>query len=231
MRARYQNSLFRAIEEADLNIMAFSRDEEYGGYTISYDSSDKAFYFNIVVNAPPKNRVDIFNTNFAATVLKLKTPLFTVKMSPGGIASVLEQDYFEWDELLLAFREWLTWISEEISIPDLWTEAAKTAQLFAPTSTPTDDKFTRTELAEVQGQLRLLQLSFTQAALSEAAKQKLIELTQTAAVKAEGLSKKDWQNWIIGGFVSAIASLALNPTQAGEVLKLVKAAFGGLFLH
>jgi hypothetical protein len=59
-------------------------------------------------------------------------------------------------------------------------------------------------LAEVQGQLRL---------------------------KAEGLTKKDWQNWLIGGFISAIASCALNPTQAAEVLKLVKAAFGGLFLH
>jgi len=48
-------------------------------------------------------------------------------------------------------------------------------------------------------------------------------------VKAEGLTKKDWQNWLIGGFISAIASLVLNPTQAGEVLKLVKAAFGGCF--
>ena len=96
---------------------------------------------------------------------------------------------------------------------------------------PTDDKFTRTELAEVQSQLRLLQQSFTTAALPEAARQKLIELTQTAAVKAEGLTKKDWQNRLIGGFISAIASCALNPTQAGEVLKLVKAAFGGLFLH
>lgn len=83
----------------------------------------------------------------------------------------------------------------------------------------------------MQGQLRLLQLSFTQAALPEAAKQKLIELTQTAAVKAEGLTKKDWQNWIIGGFIGAITNLALNPAQAGDVLKLVRAAFGGLFLH
>lgn len=116
-------------------------------------------------------------------------------------------------------------------MPDLWAEAAKTAQLFAPTSTPADDKFTRTELAEVQGQLRLLQLSFTQAALPEAAKQKLIELTQTAAVKAEGFTKKDWQGWFIGSLISSITALAMNPTQANEVYKLVKAAFGGLFLN
>jgi len=114
---------------------------------------------------------------------------------------------------------------------DLWAEATKTAQLFIPTATPSDDKFTRVELAEAQGQLRLLQQSFAASALPETARQKLIELTQTAAVKAEGLTKKDWQNWIIGGFISSITALALNPTQAAEVLKLVKAAFGGLFLH
>ncbi len=136
-----------------------------------------------------------------------------------------------WQLVKDTFSHWLNILKEEQLTPDLWAEAAKTAQLFAPTSTPTDDKFTRTELAEVQGQLRLLQQSFATAALPEAARQKLIELTQTAAVKAEGLTKKDWQNWIIGGFISAIASCALNPIQAAEVLKLVKAAFGGLFLH
>ncbi|NVO83642.1 hypothetical protein [Hymenobacter terrestris] len=86
-------------------------------------------------------------------------------------------------------------------------------------------------MAEVQGQLRQLQQRFAGAALPEAARQKLIKLTETAAVKAEGLTKKDWQNWIIGGFVSSITGLALNPTQASEVLKLVKTAFGGLLLQ
>ncbi|QIX60180.1 hypothetical protein HER32_02845 [Hymenobacter sp. BT18] len=74
-----------------------------------------------------------------------------------------------------------------------------------------------------------MQQSF--AALPEAARLKLINLTGEVAVKAEGLTKKDWQNWIIGGFISAITSLALNHTQTSEVLRLVKAAFGGRFLH
>ena len=115
--------------------------------------------------------------------------------------------------------------------PDLWAEATKTAQLFAPTAEPSDDKFTRTELAEVQGQLRLLQLSFTHAALPEAAKQKLIELTQTAAVKAEGFTKKDWQSWFIGALIGHITEAVLNSDQIHKVYKLVKAAFGGLFLN
>ncbi|MDO7847329.1 hypothetical protein Q5H92_13230 [Hymenobacter sp. M29] len=158
--------------------------------------------------------------------------------SPDFLGPIIQQDtrvtlsgLDNWNEINLFFSNWIHWFQKEYSAPDLWAEAAKTAQLFASTTEQSDDKFTRTELAEVQGQLRLLQLSFSQSALPEAAKQKLIELTETAAVKAEGLTKKDWQNWIIGGFISAITSLTLNPTQAGEVLKLVKVAFGGLFLH
>jgi hypothetical protein len=156
---------------------------------------------------------------------------FRISMNPGYDYS--RDDFFveKWEEVIGCFTTWADRVYTELETPDLWAEAAKTAQLFTPTTELSDDKFTRTELAEVQGQLRLLQLSFTHAALPETSKQKLIELTQTAAVKAEGLTKKDWQNWVIGGFISAITSLALNPTQDSEVLKLVKAAFGGLFLH
>ncbi|TGE18950.1 hypothetical protein [Hymenobacter elongatus] len=152
-------------------------------------------------------------------------------MRPGfqGVNSAVEAE--SWEVVIDYFAGWAERLVEELDTPDLWAEAAKTAQLFAGTTEPTDDKFTRQELAEVQGQLRLLQQSFATAALPEAARQKLSNLTADAAIKAETLTKKDWQNWILGGFISAITSLALNPTQAGEVLKLVKAAFGGLFLH
>ncbi|WP_092740087.1 hypothetical protein [Hymenobacter psychrophilus] len=136
-----------------------------------------------------------------------------------------------WADIQEYFIRWTQIIREELDTPDLWAEATKTAQLFTGTTEAPDDKFNRHELAEVQAQLRQLQQSFAAAAFPEPARQKLIELTKTAAVKAEGLTKKDWQNWIIGGFISAITGLALNPTQASEVLKLVKAAFGGLFLQ
>lgn len=58
----------------------------------------------------------------------------------------------------------------------------------------------------------------------------LAELTQTAAVKAETFTKKDWQNWIKGAFISVIASLELTEAQTQELLALVRLAFGGLFL-
>ena len=155
---------------------------------------------------------------------------FIVNCQPGSSAfSVWEGE--SWDGVTSGFKQWADAIQEEIDTPDFWAEAAKTAQLFTGTAEAPDDKFTRSELAEVQGQLRQLQQSFAAAALPEAARQKLMELTEIAAVKAEGLTRKDWQNWIIGGFISAITGLMLNPTQAGEVLKLVKAAFGGLFLQ
>lgn len=156
---------------------------------------------------------------------------YNIRMYPGNPGTKTIKQVLTWPEVMAYLEVWTVILAEEADTPDLWAEATKTAQLFAPTAAPSDDKFTRTELAEVQGQLRLLQQSFAAAALPEAARQKLIELTQTAAVKAEGFTKKDWQSWFIGSLISTITGLAFNPTQAAEVYKLVKAAFAGLFLN
>lgn len=208
-----RNSLFELVAKSSLSHNLFEEQKDTDAYILKVVGTEWAYK---IIRAP------------TAVTRPYGVSFFPGWKSPFELTIIKETT---WDKVLAYFERWLSIVEGELSAPDLWAEAAKTAQLFAPTSTPTDDKFTRTELAEVQSQLRLMQLSFTQAALPEAAKQKLIELTQTAAVKAEGLTKKDWQNWIIGGFISAITGLALNPTQASEVLKLVKAAFGGLFLH
>lgn len=207
----HQNELFRLLQEAGLNPVLFEVHSSGIYWLLQTRSAD--FRFSIEQGG-------------SATPYRIATV--------PGIGKTIRQtrrSAKSWVEIKESFAKWLIIIKEESTAPDLWAEAAKTAQLFAPSATPSDDKFTRAELAEVQGQLRQLQQSFTTAALPEAARQKLIELTQTAAVKAEGLTKKDWQNWLIGGFISAITALSLNPTQAADVLKLVKAAFGGLFLH
>lgn len=205
---KQRNELFTLLQKAELNPHLFKIESDEYSYTLTYPEDD--YFFSISEG----NSDDL-----------------SIEMRPGIEKPFTEVTLDKWDSAKNYFVYWTKALHEEVHAPDLWAEAAKNAELFAPTAEPADHKFTRTELAEVQGQLRLLQLSFTQAALPEAAKQKLIELTQTATAKAEGLTKKDWQNWIIGGFISAITGLALNPTQAGEVLKLVKAAFGGLFLH
>lgn len=209
------NQLQKLMMEAGLNLPEFTFSNVNESFTIDHPDT---------------------SSNFLIKAQNLLTHPISCKYSPdlsspnapkrnGGVSLK------DWEETVQFFKRWLPWAKEEIEAVDLWAEATKTAQLFIPTATPSDDKFTRVELAEAQGQLRLLQQSFAASALPETARQKLIELTQTAAVKAEGLTKKDWQNWIIGGFISSITALALNPTQAAEVLKLVKAAFGGLFLH
>ena len=201
-----RNQLFKALQLQDIATHAFYETREDVTYVLNIDLGDDEYYFQVEANS--------------------QFP-FEVISRPG----VGTRYYSSWGDVTEYFSAWTKALKAEMDAPDLWAEAAKTAQLFAPTAEPSDDKFTRAELAEVQGQLRLLQQSFTTAALPELARQKLIELTETAAEKAETLTKKDWQNWIIGGFISAITALMLNPTQAGEVLKLVKAAFGGLFLH
>ena len=72
---------------------------------------------------------------------------------------------------------------------------------------------------------------FEAATLPEEARLKLIEITQSAATKAELLTKKDWQNWITGSFINAIIGLGLTPVQTQDVLALIRMAFGGLFLN
>ncbi len=218
-----KNKLVELVNDANFPANTFHLSEEDLRLEIKHRES--GYFFRVFLTLQP----DAILPSQKVVLGYTFTPDILAKAIIPGSEFTLDKK--QWGELPNALNFWLHWLKTEYAAPDLWAEAAKTAQLFAPTSTPTDDKFTRTELAEVQGQLRLLQQSFATAALPEAARQKLLELTQTAAVKAEGLTKKDWQNWLIGGFISAIASCALNPTQAAEVLKLVKAAFGGLFLH
>lgn len=205
-----RNQFFKILQEAGINPVAATEvhGDEFYRIDVMVDDVECSFFVSL-------DRPDSFEVN----------------LNPGNGYGSDDFAVEQWEEVMDSFAVWAARVRNELATPDLWAEAAKTSQLFAPTTAPSDDKFTRVELAEVQGQLRLLQLSLTHAALPEAAKHKLIELTETAAVKAEGLTKKDWQNWIIGGFISAITALALNPTQASEVLKLVKAAFGGLFLR
>lgn len=139
--------------------------------------------------------------------------------------------FVDWKDVAHSFLNWAQDVKREVEVPDRWLESTKTAELFTPTADPADDKFTRAELGAVQGQLRTLEHSFETANLPEVAQQRLIEIAQTAAIKAELLTKKDWQAWIVGSFISAIISLGLTPIQAQDVLALIRMAFGGLFLN
>ena len=114
--------------------------------------------------------------------------------------------------------------------PDLWLEATRAIKLFESATDPAADKFTIAELGALHGQLRMLGQLFENSELLRAHRQELAELTQTAAVKAETFTKKDWQNWVKGAFVTAITSLELDEAQVQELLALVRLAFGGLFL-
>lgn len=205
-----RNLFFEMLQEAGINPINATEEQSENYYRVDVMVDDVECVFYVSLS---------------------RTDSFEVSTNPGY--SYGRDDFVveKWEEVVECFASWADRVHNELNAPDLWAEATKNAQLFAGTTEAPDNKFTRAELAEVQGQLRQLQQSFAASPLPEAARQKLIELTQTAAVKAEGLTKKDWQNWIIGGFISSITALALNPTQAQEVLKLVKAAFGGLFLH
>ncbi len=207
-----RNQLIYLLDKVGINLGQYriSEDEKCCAISVTDDTSN-SYYFQIRTGS----------SHFH----------YHVYVRPGSERITDDAYSNEWSAIINHFVTWVQLVRREIDLPDVWAELQQTAQLFAPTAEPSDDKFTRTELAEVQGQLRLLQLSFAQAALPEAAKQKLIGLTQTAAVKAEGFTKKDWQSWFIGALIGHVTEAVLNSGQIHEVYKLVKAAFGGLFLH
>lgn len=212
-----RNGFFTAIQEVGFNPTDFTMS---GGGGVAVTHRPTGFIFQ-VVHAMAGNR-----------------PCLVCSHTPDNSGLVASPNKYRlvanansWEEVYGAFTYWLQYLKAEESVPDLWADAEKTARLFAHTTEPTDDKFTRTELAEVQGQLRQLQHSFEAAALPEAARQKLIELTTTAAEKAEGFTKKDWQGWFIGSVIGNITSLALDSAQAHLVYTLIKTAFSGLFLN
>ena len=135
-----------------------------------------------------------------------------------------------WKNLLEYLSEWANAVKNELEIPDLWLETTKAVQLFEPVAELAADKFTISELGALHGQLRMLSQLFENSELLREHQTELAELTQTAAVKAETFTKKDWQNWMKGAFVSIIVSLELSEEQSQELLALVRLAFGGLFL-
>ncbi|MBF9220391.1 hypothetical protein [Hymenobacter ruricola] len=128
------------------------------------------------------------------------------------------------------FRQWAFDVKREIGIVNFWQEVTKAVQLFELAAEPAADKFTIAELGALHGQLRMLGHLFEASELLKERQAELAELTQSAAVKAETFTKKDWQNWIKGAFISAIASLELTEPQTQELLALIRLAFGGLFL-
>lgn len=161
--------------------------------------------------------------------------LITCRPSRNNAPDTLSNEQvFAWNNghygVLPSFRNWANAVKREIDSPDLWLEATKAVHLFESAADPSADKFTIAEIGALHGQLRMLGQLFENSELLQECQTELAELTQTAAVKAETFSKKDWQNWAKGAFGSAIGALELNEAQAQELLALVRLAFGGLFL-
>lgn len=169
---------------------------------------------------------------------KNKASKYIIRRRPGNYQTadtIHAEEATSWEngghyDVLSPFRTWTEIVKRQTEAPDLWLEATKAVQLFESATEPNDEKFTIAELGAIHGQLRMLGLLFKDSELLQEYQTELAKLTQLAAVKAETFTKKDWQNWIKGAFISAIASLGLTEEHTQELLALVRLAFGGLFL-
>jgi hypothetical protein len=211
-----RNHFFQTLLKLELQPTAFEEAVDSESYRIKYKKPGENLSFYI----------DYLQKDNITFYCVAKRPGYSNK--PEAEASFKFKD---WKDVYASFLNWAQDVKREVEASDLWLEATKTAELFAQTADPADDKFNRAELGAVQGQLRMLESGFEAAMLPEEARVKLIKIAQTAADKAETLTKRDWQNWITGSFINAIIGLKLTPAQTQDVLAFIRMAFGGLFLN
>ena len=83
----------------------------------------------------------------------------------------------------------------------------------------------------MQSQLRAAEAKLTTSGLPEAAILALTAALRDAAPKAETMTKKDWQNMVVGAVVSTLTGLALSADHVQAVYQILKATFTGWLLH
>lgn len=209
-----RNQLLQELINQGLQPSDFSESTESKGYRINCKRNLNFFFF--ITDSPSRT-----------------IGSYEIIRKPGNWTSFHNSQTMgisSWRELLENLGDWASSVKEEVEIPDLWLDSIKAVQLFESANDPANDKFTISELGALHGQLRMLAQLFETSELLREHQAELAELTQTAAVKAESFTKKDWQNWVKGAFISAIVSLGLSEEQSQELLALVRLAFGGLFL-
>ena len=209
-----RNQLFQELLDKELQATDFSESTGDNWYRIRCNLN---YNFQFEIRDSPSRKIGSYE----------------IVKKPGGLDNPHHLFSFNansWNELIGLFSAWSSAVKDELELPDLWLETTKAVQLFKPAAELTAEKFTTAELGALQGQLRMLAQLFETSELLREYQAELAQLAQTAAVKAESFTKKDWQNWIKGAFISAIVSLELSEEQAQELLALVRLAFGGLFL-
>jgi len=218
-----RNQLFQEILKKGLQPTAFAETSGGGWYRLTHEGFGTKVQFEVChVYSDDATKVTNYKVNRLPGHSAMPDSAFITypkdwgTHSSGGVFS--------------QFLDWLSKVKREAEEGDLWLEATKAIQLFETVEEPAADKFTIAELGALHGQLRMLGQLFENSELLQDYQAELAELAQTAAVKAEMFTKKDWQNWVKGAFVSVIVSLELSEEQAQELLALVRLAFGGLFL-
>lgn len=138
---------------------------------------------------------------------------------PGGGSNIIE-----WGKVVLHFKQWLGWLSEEIDVSDPWEEAMQFTRAF-PEIEFGEELFLPQERKVLQAKLLQLEQKIEASALPEAAIRELTAAIKEASAKSESMTKKDWLNLFTGTMVNTMVTIALNPEQSSLVLGLIKSAF------
>lgn len=178
-----------------------------------------------------KSRIRFKDSSYFALFVKPRISNFGLECSPGEDNLISYWQLDRWEQVINRFNRWLSYLSREVSEPDLWSRLSENAQLANLSVTESHTQFTVSEYQDLKQKMNALSaqmkaLPFLIESQTEI-QAKLDHITQLA----ERMSKFDWTNLFVGVIVSIIIQLNVTPDNATALWNLIRSIFRGYFLN
>ncbi|MGB2804996.1 MAG: hypothetical protein WBD64_08895 [Candidatus Zixiibacteriota bacterium] len=215
LRKTWKNDLFECIQQAGMEPSRFEWTEERTGYDESQD------YLVSVIKYK--------GTDFYFTFDRSDDGAFVCKFSPGELELEIElgEAYYEWDEALLEFRQWLSRVKGEMGL-DLWGQLKEYAphETLIGTADISNAPLSYLEAEKIISALDKLRAQIEKNFGLQGEQLAFVD-RQIGYLKeaAKRQGKKDWVHTSIGVIATISMGLALSPEKAKLLWDLVKSCF------
>jgi hypothetical protein len=153
---------------------------------------------------------------------------YTTICSPGETRKIAIDGHKEnWQTKVAQFDTWLRSVRREVDAPDLWAAVGQERALSNAGSSGIDNTpFTPSEQRHIAEQLSELKQHVFVGQQFQAKQAEFIEVQFSYLKEAsERMGRKDWLNVALGGLVSLIVGLALDPDKAKALLGMAGTLF------
>lgn len=208
-----KNDLLRIISSNGLEPYNFIWTERYVSYVdsskkvISLDYKDTEYYFTF----------------------DLDSGRYYCFFSPGY--KIIEDYIFNtiWDSVVEVFVEWIGFLKDEISQPDLWDEIRK-YNFYTEFNEITDgnEPFNVVQAKQIQNGIEAIRSYLIEQVQSDQENVRIINEKMDYLVNSiDRMGKVDWKNIFVGAMVNLSITLALDPEQAKTIISIFKTVIDG----